>query len=156
MTSSCQSDIPVRQFNVLTDRFVFRSSFWVCSPWLWNTWVDYTCLIRWWGEPTVQIGCRNDTLLRNKSVFCFVLIFHVVFSVCRSTSFTFCGLYVAFVFGGQYFMRGRSKLDLRWPMALWSLSLAVFRCVSLETGAGTETPTAQRVCLHIYVCVFTF
>lgn len=43
----------------------------------------------------------------------------------------FCGLYAAFVFAGQYFMRERPKLNLRRPLALWSLSLAIFRWVSL-------------------------
>lgn len=43
------------------------------------------------------------------------------------TSFVFCGLYAAFVFAGQHLMRERAKLNLRRPLVLWSLSLAVFR-----------------------------
>lgn len=39
----------------------------------------------------------------------------------------FCGLYAALVFGGQHFMRERPKLNLRRPLVLWSLSLAIFR-----------------------------
>lgn len=42
-------------------------------------------------------------------------------------SFVFCGLYAAFVFTGQHLMRERPKLNLRRPLVLWSLSLAVFR-----------------------------
>lgn len=42
-------------------------------------------------------------------------------------SFVFCGLYAAFVFAGQHLMRERPKLNLRRPLVLWSLSLAVFR-----------------------------
>lgn len=42
-------------------------------------------------------------------------------------SFIFCGLYAVLVFAGQYFMRDRQKLNLRGPLVLWSLSLAIFR-----------------------------
>ncbi|XP_059180262.1 elongation of very long chain fatty acids protein 6-like [Centropristis striata] len=49
--------------------------------------------------------------------------------------FMFCGLYAAFVFGGQHFMRERPKLNLRRPLVLWSLSLAIFSIVgALRTG----------------------
>ncbi|XP_037547192.1 elongation of very long chain fatty acids protein 6-like [Nematolebias whitei] len=52
-----------------------------------------------------------------------------------STSFVFCGLYAAVVFGGQHFMRERPKLDLRRLLSLWSLSLAVFSIVgAIRTG----------------------
>lgn len=50
-------------------------------------------------------------------------------------SFMFCALYAALVFGGQHFMRRRAKLDLRGPLALWSLGLAVFSVVgAVRTG----------------------
>ncbi|XP_048843924.1 elongation of very long chain fatty acids protein 6-like isoform X1 [Brienomyrus brachyistius] len=50
-------------------------------------------------------------------------------------SFVFCGLYAALVFGGQYFMRQRPKLDLRKPLVLWSLSLAIFSIIgAVRTG----------------------
>ncbi|TWW82096.1 elongation of very long chain fatty acids protein 6-like [Takifugu flavidus] len=50
-------------------------------------------------------------------------------------SFVFCGLYAAFVFAGQHLMRERPKLNLRRPLVLWSLSLAVFSIVgALRTG----------------------
>lgn len=39
----------------------------------------------------------------------------------------FCGLYAALVFAGQHYMRERPKLNLRRPLVLWSLSLAIFR-----------------------------
>ncbi|KAM4715046.1 very long chain fatty acid elongase 6-like [Anableps anableps] len=52
-----------------------------------------------------------------------------------SKSFIFCGLYVALVFGGRYFMRERPKLNLRRPLALWSLSLAIFSIIgAVRTG----------------------
>lgn len=50
-------------------------------------------------------------------------------------SFVFCGLYAVFVFAGQHFMRERQKLNLRRPLVLWSLSLAIFRsdiCVQTD------------------------
>ncbi|XP_041830583.1 elongation of very long chain fatty acids protein 6-like isoform X2 [Melanotaenia boesemani] len=47
-----------------------------------------------------------------------------------------CGLYAALVFGGQHFMRERPKLNLRRPLALWSLSLAVFSIIgAVRTGS---------------------
>ncbi|XP_062374918.1 elongation of very long chain fatty acids protein 6-like [Sardina pilchardus] len=50
-------------------------------------------------------------------------------------AFVFCGLYAALVFGGQHFMRDRQKLDLRKPLILWSLSLAIFSIVgAVRTG----------------------
>ncbi|KAM9425960.1 very long chain fatty acid elongase 6-like [Pholidichthys leucotaenia] len=50
-------------------------------------------------------------------------------------SFMFCGLYAAFVFGGRHFMKERPKLNLRWPLILWSLSLAIFSIIgAFRTG----------------------
>ncbi|KAL4612933.1 elongation of very long chain fatty acids protein 6-like [Arapaima gigas] len=52
-----------------------------------------------------------------------------------SKSFVFCGLYAVLIFGGQHFMRARPKLELRRPLVLWSLSLAVFSIIgALRTG----------------------
>ncbi|KAM4607887.1 elongation of very long chain fatty acids protein 6-like [Polymixia lowei] len=52
-----------------------------------------------------------------------------------SKSFVFCALYAALVFGGQHFMKERQKLNLRRPLVLWSLSLAVFSIVgAVRTG----------------------
>ncbi|XP_006806929.1 elongation of very long chain fatty acids protein 6-like [Neolamprologus brichardi] len=45
------------------------------------------------------------------------------------SSFVFCVLYVALVFGGQHYMKTRPKLNLRRPLILWSLSLAIFSIV---------------------------
>ncbi|XP_030628561.1 elongation of very long chain fatty acids protein 6-like [Chanos chanos] len=53
-----------------------------------------------------------------------------------SKSFVFCGLYAAFVFGGQRFMRERPKLELRKLLVLWSLSLAIFSIIgAVRTGS---------------------
>ncbi|KAJ8359536.1 hypothetical protein SKAU_G00160610 [Synaphobranchus kaupii] len=52
-----------------------------------------------------------------------------------SKSFVFCGLYAATIFGGQHFMRERQKLDLRRPLVLWSLGLALFSIIgTVRTG----------------------
>uniref|UniRef100_A0A8V0XEL2 Elongation of very long chain fatty acids protein n=1 Tax=Gallus gallus TaxID=9031 RepID=A0A8V0XEL2_CHICK len=42
-------------------------------------------------------------------------------------SFLFSALYAAFIFGGRHLMNKRAKFELRKPLVLWSLSLAVFR-----------------------------
>ncbi|KAG9346176.1 hypothetical protein AGOR_G00202300 [Albula goreensis] len=53
-----------------------------------------------------------------------------------SKSFVFCGLYAALIFGGQHFMRERQKLELRRPLVLWSLSLAIFSIIgAVRTGS---------------------
>lgn len=46
---------------------------------------------------------------------------------CRKKSFLFSALYAAFIFGGRHLMNKRAKFELRKPLVLWSLSLAVFR-----------------------------
>ncbi|KAI2535569.1 ELOVL6 isoform 2 [Pan troglodytes] len=43
-------------------------------------------------------------------------------------SFLFSALYAAFIFGGRHLMNKRAKFELRKPLVLWSLTLAVFRC----------------------------
>lgn len=51
------------------------------------------------------------------------------------SSFMFCGLYAALVFAGQHYMRERPKLNLRRPLVLWSLSLAIFSIIgAIRTG----------------------
>ncbi|XP_012675962.1 elongation of very long chain fatty acids protein 6-like [Clupea harengus] len=50
-------------------------------------------------------------------------------------SFVFCAMYAAVIFAVQLYMRERPKLDLRTPLVLWSLSLAVFSIIAtLRTG----------------------
>lgn len=51
-------------------------------------------------------------------------------------SFLFSALYAAFVFGGRHLMNKRAKFELRKPLVLWSLTLAVFSIFgALRTGA---------------------
>uniref|UniRef100_A0A452Q9L8 Elongation of very long chain fatty acids protein n=1 Tax=Ursus americanus TaxID=9643 RepID=A0A452Q9L8_URSAM len=47
-------------------------------------------------------------------------------------SFLFSALYAAFIFGGRHLMNKRAKFELRKPLVLWSLTLAVFRWVFLQ------------------------
>ncbi|XP_069016157.1 very long chain fatty acid elongase 6-like [Embiotoca jacksoni] len=67
-------------------------------------------------------------------------------------SFMFCGLYAALVFAGRYFMRERPKLNLRRPLVLWSLSLAIFSIIgAVRTGLYmlhvlTNSGFRQSVC----------
>ncbi|XP_076018789.1 very long chain fatty acid elongase 6-like isoform X1 [Genypterus blacodes] len=50
-------------------------------------------------------------------------------------AFVFSALYAALVFGGQHYMRLRPKMNLRRPLVLWSLSLALFSIVgAVRTG----------------------
>lgn len=51
-------------------------------------------------------------------------------------SFVLCALYVVVIFLGRHLMRDRQKLDLRVPLVLWSLSLAVFSIIgTVRTGS---------------------
>ncbi|XP_008319900.1 elongation of very long chain fatty acids protein 6 [Cynoglossus semilaevis] len=53
-----------------------------------------------------------------------------------SFSFLFSALYATLVFTGQHYMRQRPKLNLRRPLVLWSLTLAVFSIVgAVRTGS---------------------
>ncbi|XP_033933096.1 very long chain fatty acid elongase 6-like [Pseudochaenichthys georgianus] len=53
-----------------------------------------------------------------------------------SKSFVFSALYAALVFGGQHYMKLRPKMNLRLPLVLWSLSLAVFSITgAVRTGS---------------------
>ncbi|XP_053733988.1 elongation of very long chain fatty acids protein 6-like [Synchiropus splendidus] len=69
-----------------------------------------------------------------------------------SKSFMFGGLYAALIFAGQHFMRERPKLNLRAPLALWSLSLAIFSIIgAVRTGTYmlhvlTTSGFRQSVC----------
>ena len=51
----------------------------------------------------------------------------VHFFLHRKKSFLFSALYAAFIFGGRHLMNKRAKFELRKPLVLWSLTLAVFR-----------------------------
>lgn len=75
--------------------------------------------------------------------------------LCRTKSFIFSGLYAAIVFGGQHFMRERQRLNLRRPLVLWSLSLAIFRWVTLKVDAAeTADVTLTLSQPNIYSRVF--
>ncbi|XP_028983225.1 elongation of very long chain fatty acids protein 6-like [Betta splendens] len=53
-----------------------------------------------------------------------------------SKSLVFCVLYVALVFGGQSYMKQRPRMNLRRPLVLWSLSLALFSIIgAVRTGS---------------------
>ncbi|KAM8924349.1 very long chain fatty acid elongase 3 [Pelodytes ibericus] len=52
-----------------------------------------------------------------------------------SKSFFFSLLYVAIIFGGQRVMKERRRFELRRPLVLWSLTLAIFSIVgAMRTG----------------------
>ncbi|XP_072881676.1 very long chain fatty acid elongase 6-like isoform X2 [Hemitrygon akajei] len=52
-----------------------------------------------------------------------------------SKSFLFSAVYAALIFAGQYYMRERRKFELRKPLVLWSLSLALFSILgAFRTG----------------------
>ncbi|XP_067876421.1 very long chain fatty acid elongase 6-like [Heterodontus francisci] len=52
-----------------------------------------------------------------------------------SKSFLFSAVYAALIFAGQYYMRERRKFELRKPLVLWSLTLALFSILgAFRTG----------------------
>ncbi|XP_068114049.1 very long chain fatty acid elongase 3 [Hyperolius riggenbachi] len=52
-----------------------------------------------------------------------------------SKSFFFSLLYAALIFGGQRVMKERKKFELRRPLVLWSLTLAIFSIIgAIRTG----------------------
>ncbi|KAK7922220.1 hypothetical protein WMY93_009122 [Mugilogobius chulae] len=51
-------------------------------------------------------------------------------------SFLFSALYAAFILGGRHVMKQREKFELRKPLVLWSLTLAVFSIFgAIRTGS---------------------
>lgn len=69
---------------------------------------------------------------KNKLLKDLYLLRYWVFVCCRKKSFLFSALYAAFIFGGRHLMNKRAKFELRKPLVLWSLTLAVFRWVFLQ------------------------
>ncbi|KAK2546027.1 Elovl6 [Columba livia] len=61
----------------------------------------------------------------------------------RKKSFLFSALYAAFIFGGRHLMNKRAKFELRKPLVLWSLSLAVFRKYCHVNTADEEAKTSN-------------
>ncbi|XP_063076815.1 very long chain fatty acid elongase 6-like [Engraulis encrasicolus] len=60
-------------------------------------------------------------------------------------SFVVCAMYAAVIFAGRMYMRERPKLDLRAPLVLWSLSLAVFSIIgAVRTGGYMMNVLANR------------
>ena len=72
------------------------------------------------------IAKKQSDIFNFSAVFA-VMMFIVLFLSRRSTSFVFSALYAMLVFGGQRYMKLRPKMNLRLPLVLWSLSLAIFR-----------------------------
>ncbi|XP_059820878.1 elongation of very long chain fatty acids protein 6 isoform X2 [Hypanus sabinus] len=70
----------------------------------------------------------------------------------RKKSFLYSALYAALIFGGRHMMKQRAKFELRKPLVLWSLSLALFSIIgAVRTGAYmvyilTTSGLKQSVC----------
>nr|XP_014353218.1 PREDICTED: elongation of very long chain fatty acids protein 6 isoform X2 [Latimeria chalumnae] len=63
-------------------------------------------------------------------------------------SFLFSALYAAFIFGGRHLMKQREKFELRKPLVLWSLGLALFRRYNLHHPEETEAHLPALVPSH--------
>uniref|UniRef100_A0AC11CH64 ELOVL fatty acid elongase 6 n=1 Tax=Ovis aries TaxID=9940 RepID=A0AC11CH64_SHEEP len=63
-------------------------------------------------------------------------------------SFLFSALYAAFVFGGRHLMNKRAKFELRKPLVLWSLTLAVFRRYNIHYSEEAEADLPTLVPPH--------
>ncbi|KAB0368192.1 hypothetical protein FD755_019958 [Muntiacus reevesi] len=84
-------------------------------------------------------------------MFLFVLQYHVDE---MKKSFLFSALYAAFVFGGRHLMNKRAKFELRKPLVLWSLTLAVFRSSFSNTKQDPHAPVLLlkqlSILFHLY------
>uniref|UniRef100_A0A8C0D2N7 Elongation of very long chain fatty acids protein n=1 Tax=Balaenoptera musculus TaxID=9771 RepID=A0A8C0D2N7_BALMU len=63
-------------------------------------------------------------------------------------SFLFSALYAAFIFGGRHLMNKRAKFELRKPLVLWSLTLAVFRRYNIHHSEEAEADLPALVPPH--------
>ncbi|KAL6036187.1 hypothetical protein STEG23_032009, partial [Scotinomys teguina] len=67
-------------------------------------------------------------------------------------SFLFSALYAAFIFGGRHLMNKRAKFELRKPLVLWSLTLAVFSWSFSDTSLlGLDTTHPLRRSCHLNI-----
>lgn len=68
----------------------------------------------------------------------------------RGTAFVLSGTYAVLIYLGRNFMKCREKLDLRTPLMLWSLTLAVFRWDSCSLRKHTQP--SEHVRMHRLRC----
>ncbi|KAJ8359537.1 hypothetical protein SKAU_G00160620 [Synaphobranchus kaupii] len=82
----------------------------------------------------------------------------------RSKSFVVCGVYAVTIFWVHHFMRERQKFDLRRPLVLWSLGLALFSIIgTVRTGwymlhvlktSGFKSSVCEQSMYRAPVCKF--
>ncbi|KAL2089198.1 hypothetical protein ACEWY4_016097 [Coilia grayii] len=94
---------------------------------------------------TLPVKCVKVVCCRVVS-YSFVVCCQVCVDYCRQTltafppnrkkSFLFSALYAACILGGRHVMKQREKFELRKPLVLWSLTLAVFSIFgAIRTGS---------------------
>ncbi|KAM6076984.1 very long chain fatty acid elongase 6 isoform 2-T2 [Chlamydotis macqueenii] len=81
-------------------------------------------------------GCRRTVPVTSAVVVSWSIFPNEMPVASGKKSFLFSALYAAFIFGGRHLMNKRAKFELRKPLVLWSLSLAVFSIFgAVRTGA---------------------
>ncbi|XP_072352001.1 very long chain fatty acid elongase 6 isoform X1 [Scyliorhinus torazame] len=66
-------------------------------------------------------------------------------------SFLYSALYAAFIFGGRHLMKQRAKFELRKPLVLWSLSLALFSPECIHEMLLTRRISTMYINLKVYI-----
>ncbi|KAL3282829.1 hypothetical protein HHI36_005992 [Cryptolaemus montrouzieri] len=58
-----------------------------------------------------------------------------------NNGYLYCAIYVISIFSGQYFMKNRPKFELRKPLVIWNVALAVFSII----GASRTYPEISHI-----------
>ncbi|XP_063220456.1 very long chain fatty acid elongase 6 [Bacillus rossius redtenbacheri] len=73
-----------------------------------------------------------------------------------TTGFLFCGFYVLFIFGMQYYMKNRPRFQLRRILVLWNVMLAAFSLMGANRTAPEFFHVLKNNGFYYSVCVPSF
>uniref|UniRef100_A0A3P9P0R9 Elongation of very long chain fatty acids protein n=2 Tax=Poeciliinae TaxID=586240 RepID=A0A3P9P0R9_POERE len=92
---------------------------------------------RWCFSRRLSTSCGADLICCRRTAFSYTDSWtQTVITVGRKKSFLFSALYAACILGGRHVMKQREKFELRKPLVLWSLTLAVFSIFgAVRTGS---------------------
>lgn len=69
-----------------------------------------------------------------------------------TSAFYLCGIYLVFIFGGQFWMRNRPKFELRAPLAVWNSALAIFSIIGAIRTASELVHVLRHFGLFYSIC----
>uniref|UniRef100_A0A1B6KG55 Elongation of very long chain fatty acids protein n=1 Tax=Graphocephala atropunctata TaxID=36148 RepID=A0A1B6KG55_9HEMI len=70
--------------------------------------------------------------------------------------FLYCAIYMILIFGGQYYMQGRPRFQLRGVLSIWNTMLAIFSIVGACRTAPELIHVMKNYGLYHSICVPSF